>query len=327
MSRFPETIVVGCGVIGLACALRLQEAGFPVRIISREPPSAVTSMVAGAVWYPYRVEPKERVGPWSRATLETLAALAEEDAAGVAMTTLVELFDRPADDPWWKTAVPSFRRAQTDDLKPGYVDGYVIDVPIVNTPVHLRSLRRRFAARGGSVEVVPEGIDALAALHAPDRLIVNCTGLGARTLCDDEAVYPIRGQVVRVTNPGLTRCWVDDHGPLAMTYILPRGDDCILGGTADAHVWDHTPSDATTEQILHRARTLEPRLRDAEVLEVQVGLRPARTAVRLERENVATRCAVIHNYGHGGAGFTLAWGCADEVCTLAKEFAQQCLST
>ena len=122
-----------------------------------------------------------------------------------------------------------------------------------------------------------------------------------------------------MTNPGLTRCLDDDHGPLAMTYIIPRGDDCILGGTAEKGVWDDTPSAETTANILRRARTLEPRLHDAEVLSVAAGLRPGRDAVRLEAEPLGERCTLLHNYGHGGAGFTLAWGCADEVVRLAKD--------
>jgi D-amino-acid oxidase len=43
-----------------------------------------------------------------------------------------------------------------------------------------------------------------------------------------------------------------------------------------------------------------------------VGLRPGRTAVRLERMG-----NIIHNYGHGGGGYTVAWGCASEVGRLA----------
>ena len=55
---------------------------------------------------------------------------------------------------------------------------------------------------------------------------------------------------------------------------------------------------------------------------MQVGLRPLRTSgVRLERDNVtvATGVPVIHNYGHGGSGITLHWGCAQEAVALATE--------
>jgi D-amino-acid oxidase len=55
-----------------------------------------------------------------------------------------------------------------------------------------------------------------------------------------------------------------------------------------------------------------PELRDARVLRHKVGLRPARPAVRLERDG-----DVVHCYGHGGAGVTLSWGCAEDVAALA----------
>jgi D-amino-acid oxidase len=165
---------------------------------------------------------------------------------------------------------------------------------------------------------VPDGVRDLAERAGSGRLVVNCTGLGARTLCDDDRVYPLRGQVVRVRNPGLTRCLADDVGPRALSYVVPRRRDVVLGGTADAHAWDRTPDPAVTQRILARCAELEPRLRDADVLDVNVGLRPARDEVRLETERVGTG-VVIHNYGHGGAGFTLAWGCADEVLALARD--------
>ena len=316
MPTRPKTTVVGAGVIGLTSAIRLQEAGFPVRIVTRDRPADTTSAVAAAVWYPYEVRPKERVVPWSQATREALTPLAEDPSTGVSTTTFVELFDTPVDDPWWKPAVPSFRRATGNDLKPGYVDGYVIDVPLMEPAVYLSYLERRFIDGGGTIDIVPDGIDDLRALDAP--LLVNCTGLGARTLCDDDALYPIRGQVVRVTNPGLSRGLDDDCGPLALTYIIPRSNDVILGGTAEKGVWDDTPTDETTDAILKRARTLEPRLCDATVLDVRAGLRPGRDVVRLEMERTGDGRAVIHNYGHGGAGYTLAWGCADEVVTQAR---------
>lgn len=53
-----------------------------------------------------------------------------------------------------------------------------------------------------------------------------------------------------------------------------------------------------------------PRIR-----EIRRGTRPLRRAVRLERETIDGR-TVVHNYGHGGAGFTVSWACAERVAEL-----------
>jgi D-amino-acid oxidase len=292
----------------------LQESGFSVRIVTRDLPPDTTSAIAAAVWYPYKAYPEDRVLAWGHETLDVCYDLADDPATGVSIKPLVELFDTPTPDPWWKNAVRQFRRATPSDLRPGYVDGFVIDVPVIETPIHLAYLVARFQSGGGTIEMVPEGIADLQSLRQPNRLLINCTGLGAKTLCENEAMFPIRGQVVRVRNPGINRCLIEDYGPLAMTYIIPRRHDVILGGTADDHADDCTPDPTVTDRILSNAATLEPRLRNAEVLDVKVGLRPVRSEVRLEIED----SNLLHNYGHGGSGFTLTWGCADEVVALAQ---------
>ena len=43
-----------------------------------------------------------------------------------------------------------------------------------------------------------------------------------------------------------------------------------------------------------------------------------RTEVRLDKEIISDKI-VIHNYGHGGSGVTLSWGCAEEVVEIANE--------
>ncbi|MDX1531895.1 MAG: FAD-dependent oxidoreductase [Rhodothermales bacterium] len=309
-----KALVVGSGVIGLTTALRLQEAGFTVRILTKTLPPETTSAVAAALWYPYKAYPEDRVLAWGRATLEAFYDLAADPATGVHIGTFVELLPAPAEAaPWWRGAVRTYRRATPADLRPGYPDGFVAEAPLIETPVFLRYLVRRFEAGGGVIE--RKEVRDLAALAAPDRLVVHCTGLGARALCGDDTVYPIRGQIVRVANPGIERALLEESGPLAMTYIIPRRRDVVLGGTADAGAWDLAPDPAVSERILRNARMLEPRLAGAEVLEVRVGLRPARPAVRLEPD--PAHPTLLHHYGHGGSGFTLCWGCADAVAALA----------
>jgi D-amino-acid oxidase len=149
--------------------------------------------------------------------------------------------------------------------------------------------------------------------------VVNATGLAARRLCDDAAVRPVRGQIVLVANPGLTESVRDQENPDGYTYVHPRAADVVLGGTFEPDEWDATPVAAACEAIRRRCAALVPRLAGAEVLGYVAGLRPERGGgVRLEVDEYAAAPArVIHNYGHGGAGVTLGWGCADRVVELA----------
>ena len=67
------------------------------------------------------------------------------------------------------------------------------------------------------------------------RVVVNCTGLGSRELLGDESLFPIRGEVLRVAPPPTERFLLDEQDEArGMTYLIPRFDDCILGGTAEA---------------------------------------------------------------------------------------------
>jgi len=149
-------------------------------------------------------------------------------------------------------------------------------------------------------------------------VIVNCVGLGARDLVADASMHPIRGQIVRVRNPGLNRFVLDEENPEGVTYIVPRSYDCILGGTAEEGEWNLEPDPETARGILSRCKRLEPQLEGAEVLEHKVGLRPGRPAIHLEREDGPNGVPLIHNYGHGGSGITLSWGCAEATLELVR---------
>lgn len=304
MSR---VIVVGAGVVGLTCAVRLLEAGHRVDVVARDLPRETTSAVAAALWYPYRALPQDRVTAWSATTYAVLDALAApldyggSPESGVRMVAGTEVFRSAMPDPWWRSAVPALDRVR--DLPAGYADGWTFRTPVVDMPVYLDWLTGRVEGLGGTLtrlnlQALPEGPDA----------VVNCSGLGARLLGADRTVVPVRGQVVYVEQVGIDRWWLDGAGP---TYVVPREHDVVVGGTDQEGEWSRTPSPESAAAILERAGLLVPALRGARVLRHKVGLRPVRPAVRLERVG-----RVVHCYGHGGAGVTMSWGVADEVVAL-----------
>ena len=303
-----RVLVVGAGVVGLSSAVRLLEDGHRVDVLARDLPLETTSAVAAALWYPYRAYPFEQVTAWSAASYRRFAELAGDEGTGVVMRTGTELHRTRTADPWWAGAVPALTRVIAMD--PPYVDGWTFDAPVVEMPVYLRWLTARVEELGGTLTRM-----ALPALPDRPEVVVNASGLGARLMASDPSLLPVRGQVVYVEQVGLDRWWLDGSGPV---YVVPRSHDIVVGGTDDEGEWDRTPDPDVAKQILERAVALVPRLRGAAVLGHRVGLRPARPQVRLDVEGRADGTRVVHCYGHGGAGVTLSWGCADEVAALVS---------
>jgi D-amino-acid oxidase len=303
----PErVVVVGAGVVGLSCALRLLEAGHRVDVLARDLPLETTSSVAAAIWYPYLALPQDRVTAWGTTAYAEFARQAAAGVDGVTLRNGTELLRREMPDPWWVEAVPSLERVTP---RPPYADAWSFVTPVIDMPRYLGWLTEQVVDAGGTVTRM-----ALARLpEAP--LVVNCSGLGSRALTGDTTTHPVRGQVVVVEQFGLEEWWLAEEGPNGEvpTYVIPRTDDVVLGGTDDDGDWSRTPSPEVADDIIRRATALVPGVARARVVRHKVGLRPARPEVRLERVG-----DVIHCYGHGGAGVTLSWGCADEVRRLAE---------
>ncbi|WP_028651000.1 FAD-dependent oxidoreductase [Nocardioides halotolerans] len=301
--------VVGAGVIGLSCALRLLEAGHRVDVLARELPRETTSAVAAAIWYPYRAWPQERVLAWSRSSYAAFAALAAEDPdCGVVLREGTEVGLTRAEKPWWADAVPDLH--ETLDVPAGHDGGWAFTAPVVEMPVYLEWLASRVLDAGGSItRLTLHGLPS-AGGDGPTA-VVDCAGLGAKFLAADPTLHPVQGQVVLVEQVGLERWWLESGSEGGPTYVVPRSRDVVVGGTDVEGEWSRTPSPDVAAAILRRALRLVPALAGAEVLGHKVGLRPARPEVRVERVG-----DVVHCYGHGGAGVTLSWGCADEVVGL-----------
>jgi D-amino-acid oxidase len=306
--------VIGGGIVGMTVALAVREAGHDVALVSADEPAQTTSSVAAALWYPYLALPREDVTRWAAVSYRRFAELADHPQAGVRMRAGREIFRAVAPDPWWADAVPSWRRLTAAELPAGYADGLGLIAPVIDMSRHLPWLAGELLAAGVSIE--RRRVHAIS--HAGSDVVVNCAGLGARELAGDDSVYPVRGQIVVLAQTGVDEWLLDDGDPTSqvpMTYVVPRLDTVAVGGTADAHAEHREPDPVVAEAILVRARALVPALADAAVLEHRVGLRPARPSVRLESEDLPTG-RVVHCYGHGGAGVTLSYGCAEDVVAL-----------
>jgi D-amino-acid oxidase len=303
-----DVVVIGAGVSGLTTAISLAEVGLRVRVLAEKPPARTTSALAGASWGPYLAS-EPRVVDWSEATRKELELIAAQDASGVHLVPGMEAAPDPVEPPVWARGVPGFRMCETHELPSGYSTGWRYVIPLVDMPVYLSYLERRLAERGCAVEHATVNDFTEVAGLAP--VIVNCTGLAARDLVPDPEVSPTRGQLVVVRNPGVDYFFQDQVDGPDLTYFLPHGDHVVLGGKAVPGGGSTEPDPAVAVEIIERCVRIEPKLRGAEVIGHRVGWRPTRPEVRVGRDG-----AIVHNYGHGGSGVTLSWGCAREVVDL-----------
>ncbi|MCW2932542.1 MAG: amino acid oxidase [Actinomycetia bacterium] len=312
MTKHPDALVVGAGVVGLTSAIALAEAGLATRVLAAAPPEETTSFVAGAIWGPTRTSSSPRVHEWAQVGLEVLSELAADPRAAIRQVSGIEVAATAGAHSQWISILPSSRVLSAAELPDGFASGCRYTAPIASMPVYLGYLVERFKAAGGTLDIGAP-VTSLRSLDA--QLIVNCTGIGARDLVPDPAVVPLRGQVVIVANPGIEEFFRAPSDGTDSTYIFPHGDYVVLGGTSHSGAWDLAPRPAITQRILRDCAAADPRLRGVEVLAERVGLRPYRPDVRLEAEALDAGRVLWHNYGHGGAGITLAWGCARELAS------------
>lgn len=310
--------MVGQGVIGLTSAIRLAEAGFRVTVFARNDFDRSTSMSAGAYWWPHKLYPEHRVRRWAPDSLQVYRQLSQSPDSGVRLETHRRYCVDVDDCGYARDLLDSWSPISGSTLGLDCVDAYEVTVPVIDVPIFLPYLRS--CAQQLGIAFIRRELTHPLELAPDFRLIVNCTGIGARSFSNDELVVPIRGQVLRMSAPNRrdrTSIRVfrkEQH----FTLVLPRTNDLILGGTSTSGDWNLTASDEDTAAILRNCSEVAPYINRCNLLETHVGLRPGRPEVRLEIEQVSEQLHVIHNYGHGGGGFTVAWGCADEAAGLVR---------
>jgi D-amino-acid oxidase len=307
-----DVLVIGAGVCGLTTGISLAEAGLSVTIRTAVPPQQSTSVAAAALWGAVRAGPPERVLGWARTGLEVLSKLAAEPGTGLQTVSGREVSRTPLEpDYWTQHLLPDLRPCQPAELPDGFTGGWHYSAPLATMPVYLEYLRTRFEQAGGTIEVT--AVPSLASLAGVAPVVVNCSGVGARDLVPDPSVRPVRGQVVIAVNPGIEEFLVNqDEEPPWIVYMFPHGDTILLGGTNEEDAWDLGPNPSIAKRIVAQCAAIDPRLRGATIVGHRVGLRPWRPEVRLESEPLGSSL-LWHNYGHGGAGVSLSWGCAAEI--------------
>jgi D-amino-acid oxidase len=344
--------IVGAGVSGLTCGGVFAERGHRTTIFAKEIGQQTTSGAAAALWFPYDVEPANKVIPWALEAFRTLIDLARNSNSGISMIELRQ-FSRTEkiQIPDWAiplgaqsvipspstslrtgcvengaageaatwTGRPEAERSGSERIKSReFTSGFAITVPLMDTTVYLDYLANRFLKADGQIT---ENVrfDKLEDVDPKFDLVINCAGIGARELVNDADLEPHRGQVAIVSRiKDFPYAVVCDDAPLM--YAIPRTNDCVFGGTNELSDDLAADSATTTRIVAECSRVLN--IEKPNILAERVGLRPFRkSGVRVERNHLRDGRTVVHNYGHGGSGFTLSWGCAEEVFDLATGLA------
>jgi len=310
----PRVVVIGAGVSGLTTAVRLLQAGAQVLVRTAAAPIGTVSAVAGAMIGPVFGDPADPAVGWARASDIEFRRLAGQPGTGVTVRR-GRLLSTPAFGdqlPPWASTIAGFRPLGPGELPAGFPTGMWAELPFADMPVYLTWLVGKVARLGGRIEQSP--VTDLADVDGD--VVANCLGLAASALAHDPELTPVRGQHVIVDAPWLTEFVYEGGAEDHWVGVMPHGRRVVLGGVAQPGDTSLAPDPVITEQILQRCIAVLPELAAALVLGVEVGIRPGRPRVRLERVDSGPR-PVVHNYGHAGNGVMLSWGCADAVTALA----------
>jgi glycine/D-amino acid oxidase-like deaminating enzyme len=258
-----EAAVIGCGALGLSTARMLQDRGFRATVYARDLPPNTTSNIAGAQWSPVTVYDRDALTPQFTAQFVEASRLAFKyyqtlvgPKYGIVWRENYTLSDRPPANPPPPTS-PIADLLKRVDVAPGDHPFQGLRVSRflsmhIEPSTYLPAVLGDFRLAGGRV-VLREFNDRAQLASLTEPVIVNCTGLGAASLFDDEELIPIKGQlVVLAPQPDVDYITI---GPGDL-YMMPRADGIILGGTHERNVWTLEPNPVETERILRGHREL-----------------------------------------------------------------------
>lgn len=310
--------IIGQGVIGLTTAEALLDAGFEVDILSKDDLPLTSSMGAGAYWWPHKAYPPQRVSRWSKVSYDKYKELANDSETGIYMHEHFRYCIIDDETRYALDLTDSWEIIDQKDIPFNVAEAFRCIVPIMDVPVFMPWLKNNVRKKGARFEI--RTVQSLEELNDEYEIIINCSGLGAQTLANDPSVYPIRGQILRMEKPAdFSNSFRLVHQPPGLTLILPRSGDLLLGGTTSEHDFNTAPTESDITAIIERCSKVVPEVKNMKLIGASAALRPGRPEVRLDSEILSNGTKIIHNYGHGGSGYTVAYGCAAEVLEILKQ--------
>lgn len=324
-----KAVIVGGGVVGLTTALILQRESrnIEITVLASDFDDTVSHVAAGIfrVGASYSGPTEQITRQWIRDSYEYYDNIRKSEIASYAGVTDISGYMFANSSPetvknhWIEDLVPIYRRVTEEELQLVGGDwkyGSFFSTLLTQCNLYLPWAKQQLQARGAVLK--QRKLNSLNELIGEFDLIMNCTGLGARNLCNDKRLVSLRGQVLKVKAPWIKTFF---YGELD-TYIIPSFNGVVtLGGSRNFDSENMKLCPYESAAIRERCEKLVPSLRNAEILRQEVGFRPHREGnVRVEADRISSDCAktiVVHNYGHGGYGVCTAPGTATYALQLA----------
>lgn len=246
--------VLGGGVVGLVTARALAIKGHPVTIYADKVGTETTSVIAGAIWLPVGIEfgeTPEELAMRDRILHAAFAELKALDPHKYAIETLDVYEPKGTQTEEGLFSPGLIEEPELIDSFPFPCDALAerrFSTLYIHTPRFLRTLLSDLQSLGVTIKKHRFGSHTeLGSLK--ERLIVNCTALGSKTLFGDDAIYPARGVLVHMKPQDLGYCVHDGY-----KYMFPREDALVLGGCFQPDRDDDRPDEEMVREILDHHR-------------------------------------------------------------------------